>query len=168
MMCQSNIITRWNLSLYHRIIAAIHYFIYVSVPTLNSLARAQIQFDQSNYFDTFEEVKTWLDSKQAQLVNSAFLSYDSNGNSYNSSWYKYDDFIRVLESLSVAGVGGGDDQLRFYTGADGKGSIYGLVNSAAFLAHAMAVSIQYDVCDEFNDDDSSTGDLNLVRICITL
>ena len=142
-MCRSNI-TRWNFSLHHRtsIIAALHFCIYSSVPTLNSLVRAQIQLDQSNYFDTFEEVKSWLDAKQAQLENSAFLSYDFNGNPYNSTWYKYDDFIRVLESLSVAGVGGGNDQLRFYTGADGRGSIHGLVNSAAFLAHAMAVAIQ--------------------------
>eukprot|EP00804_Cyclotella_cryptica_P017918 CCRYP_001284-RA/>CCRYP_001284-RA protein AED:0.17 eAED:0.17 QI:49/1/1/1/0.75/0.6/5/1327/535 len=156
-MLRSNSIRR-HFSLYHRttIIAVINCFICTSVATLTSHVRAQNQLDQSNYFDTFDEVKAWLDSKQSKLENSVFLSYDSNGDPYNSSWYKYDDFVRVFESLSVAGLGGGDDELRFYTGADGKGSIYGLINIAAFLAHAMTVSIQYDVCDEFNDDDLAT------------
>ncbi len=30
----------------------------------------------------------------------------------------------------------------------GKGIVHGLVNVAAFLAHAMSISIKYNVCDK--------------------
>lgn len=109
--------------------------------------------EQTVYSDVFDEVKSWLDSKRTQLQGSAFVSYDSNGGPYPSDVYKYDDFIRVLESISVSGVGGGGNDMRFYLGADGKGALYGLVNVAAFLAHAMSISIKFDACDEINQDD---------------
>ena len=109
--------------------------------------------EQTVYSDVFDEVKSWLDGKQMELQSNAFVSYDSNGGPYLSDVYKYDDFIRVLESMSVSGVGGGGKEMRFYLGADGKGALHGLVNVAAFLAHAMAISIKFDVCDEINQDD---------------
>ena len=109
--------------------------------------------EQTVYSDVFDEVKSWLDGKQMELQSNAFVSYDSNGGPYLSDVYKYDDFIRVLESMSVSGVGGGGKEMRFYLGADGKGVLHGLVNVAAFLAHAMALSIKFDVCDEINQDD---------------
>ena len=109
--------------------------------------------EQTAYSDVFDEVKSWLDGKLLQLQNNAFVSYNSNGSQYLSDVYKYDDFISVLELMSVSGVGGGGNEMRFYLGADGKGALHGLVNVAAFLAHAMAISIKYDVCDEINQDD---------------
>jgi hypothetical protein len=60
--------------------------------------------------------------------------------------------------MSVAGLGGGIDVHRFYIGADGRGVVHGLVNIAAFLAQAMVTSIKFDVCDEFQRDDASTGE----------
>ena len=40
----------------------------------------------------------------------------------------------------------------FYTGQDVRQIEYGLTNLAAFLANAMAESLSYDTCDEFNTD----------------
>lgn len=63
--------------------------------------------------------------------------------------------MRVLEDFSTMGVGKGPTAMHFYTGQTiGQvGTLaHGLVNVAAFLAHAMAVSIRFDVCDEFNVD----------------
>jgi hypothetical protein len=113
--------------------------------------------EQTIYSDVFDDVKTWLDAKQTQLQTTAFVSYDSNGAPYSSNVYVYDDFIRMLEVMSVSGVGGGGNELRFFLSADGKGYLHGLVNVAAFLSQAMAVSIKYDVCDEFNIDDYIGG-----------
>jgi len=57
--------------------------------------------------------------------------------------------------MSVAGLGGGIDVHRFYIGADGRGVVHGLVN---IVAQAMVTSIKFDVCDEFQRDDASTGE----------
>ena len=121
-----------------------------------SIVRAQNQ--QTIYSDIFDEVKEYLDAKQIQLKSTAFVSYDSNGSPYPSNVYTYDYFMTVLETMSVSGVGGGGNEMRFYLGFDestssGKGILYGLINIAAFLAQAMMVSIKYDVCDEFHMDD---------------
>lgn len=122
----------------------------------SSIVRAQNQ--QTIYSDIFDEVKSYLDAKQIQLKSTAFVSYDSNGSPYPSNVYTYDYFMTVLETMTVSGVGGGGNEMRFYLGFDestssGKGILYGLVNIAAFLAQAMMVSIKYDVCDEFHMDD---------------
>lgn len=99
------------------------------------------------------EVEEWLTKKQTELENSVFISYDSSGVAYKSTQYQYVDFINALYSMSVIGVGPGDEPLFFYLGqTDEKGIVHGMVNLAAFLAHAMARSIKYDLCDEPNVD----------------
>ena len=133
-------------------------FVYAVIISTSFVAKPGIiifaqNLEQSEYSDVFDEVKSWLDDKKSQLQSNAFVSYDSNGGPYLSDIYKFDDFVRVLELMSVSGVGGGDNEMRFYLGADGKGALRGLVNVAAFLAHAMAISIKFDVCDEINQDD---------------
>jgi len=61
--------------------------------------------------------------------------------------------MRVLQDFSTLGVGKGRTAMHFYIGQTSRqGLAHGLVNVAAFLAHAMAVSIRFDVCDEFNVD----------------
>ena len=107
----------------------------------------------STYESYFTQIKNRLDEKQSEIETTVFVSYDSHGNSYSSRLYSYSDFVYVLRSISVEGLGGGDDEKYFYIGqTDGKGVVHGLVNIAAFLAHAMAISIRYDVCDEFHMD----------------
>ena len=109
------------------------------------------EYEYEPYYDN--ELSAWLNKKRTELENTAFISYDSQGNAYPSSSYSYPDFLKALHSMSVRGVGGGDDRMHFYIGqTDGSGVVHGLVNVAAFLAHAMSVSIKYDVCDEFNID----------------
>jgi len=99
------------------------------------------------------EVKQRLLNKRTEIENSVFLSYDSEGYVYQSTAYSFDDFLKALYPISVEGVGDVKNPIRFYVGQTDKQNIVkGLVNLAAFLAHAMAVSIKYDVCDEFNID----------------
>lgn len=75
------------------------------------------------------EVETWLNKKRAEIERTVFISYDSQGIAYPSTAYVYDDFLQTLRSMSVNGVGGGDEQVFFYIGqTDGKGIIHGLVN----------------------------------------
>ena len=86
------------------------------------------------------EVETWLNSRRSEIENSVFISYDSNGVPYQSTAYVYDDFINALRSMSVNGLGGGDNSVFFYIGqTDGKGVVHGLVNVAAFLSREMLV-----------------------------
>ncbi len=122
----------------------------------NSLDNTQSprSLESSEYEDYFiNEVEEWISKRQTQIESSVLISYDSQGNVYPSTQYLYPDFLNTLRSMSVDGVGGGDDKIFFYTGqTDQKGIVHGLVNVAALIAHAMATSIRYDVCDEFNID----------------
>ena len=94
------------------------------------------------------EVELWLNKRRTKLEDSVFQSYDAQGFPYKSTAYTYDDFMTTLQAMTVNGVGGGSDQIFFYIGqTDYKGIVHGLVNVAAFLAHAMAVSIKFDVCE---------------------
>lgn len=103
--------------------------------------------------DYFNEIESHFNKKRSQLESSVFLSYDENRNPYPSIWYEYDDFIAALRPIAVGGLGGGDVAKFFYVGqTDNLGVVNGLVNVAAFLAHAHVVSIKYDACDEFNVD----------------
>lgn len=65
-----------------------------------------------------------------------------------SSIYHYDGLVKALGVMTLHDVRSGN----FYLG-EGMGDVaarYGLVNLAAFLAHSMAQSIKYDICDEPN------------------
>mmetsp|Transcript_21940 Transcript_21940/g.47541 ORF Transcript_21940/g.47541 Transcript_21940/m.47541 type:complete len:575 (-) Transcript_21940:109-1833(-) len=114
--------------------------------------------DNIRYYDTYIEVKTYLELRLDKLIENVFISYDTSGNTFQSTQYTFNDFVRVLRSMSVGGVGAGDTEQYFYTGqTDGMGVIHGLVNIAAFLSQAMAVSIKFDICDEFHMDDTTTN-----------
>jgi hypothetical protein len=65
-----------------------------------------------------------------------------------SSIYHYDGLVKALGVMTLHNVRSGN----FYLGDEmgDVGARYGLVNLAAFLAHSMAQSIKYDICDEPN------------------
>ena len=114
----------------------------------------------TSYEDYFNnEVEQWLNTHQNELDDNVFISYNPQGNNspYPSTNYIYADFIKSLHSMSVDGVGGGDDMIYFYTGQtdDPQSLVHGMVNIAAFLSHAMSLpSIKYDLCDEYNVDNT--------------
>ena len=67
------------------------------------------------------------------------------------SVYTFDGLLNGLEVMSSKGVAG----KTFYLGTDGnsenglyEGSMYGLVNVAAFLSQSMKETIKYNACDE--------------------
>lgn len=124
-----------------------------------SLLQRTLATTYEDYYNN--EVEPWLDQNKAAIDDTVFISYDAQGNNPHSSKnYIYADFLKALYSMSVDGVGGDDDHMYFYTGqTDDKGLVYGLVNIAAFLAHAMALpSIKYDLCDEYNLDTTDNTD----------
>eukprot|EP00571_Detonula_confervacea_P007078 CAMPEP_0172324616 /NCGR_PEP_ID=MMETSP1058-20130122/51801_1 /TAXON_ID=83371 /ORGANISM="Detonula confervacea, Strain CCMP 353" /LENGTH=137 /DNA_ID=CAMNT_0013040939 /DNA_START=45 /DNA_END=455 /DNA_ORIENTATION=+ len=95
----------------------------------NNLPRNLVSTIYEEYYNN--QVEQWLKEKQTEIENTVFISYDSQGNAYPSTSYTYDDFLKTLHSMTVNGVGGGDDQIFFYTGqTDNKGLVHGLVNVA--------------------------------------
>jgi hypothetical protein len=91
-------------------------------------------------------------SKQSLIENLVLISYTSGGLSYSSRQYTFTDFYSAL-SLIVQNGGFDDDdgQIQFLSNeGDVNTYHYGLVNLSAFLAQAMAESIQFDACDELN------------------
>lgn len=94
-----------------------------------------------------------------------FKAYTQDGTGYRSYWFQYQDFYSALQLVSNelgSGSVTGLDKHIFYTGESPEDWEYGLVNIAAFLAHAMTESIGTDACDEFhweqNSDQSASCD----------
>ncbi len=65
-----------------------------------------------------------------------------------SSIYDFDGLMKALGVMTLHRVRSGNFHLG--EGMDDVQAKYGLVNLAAFLAHSMAESIKYDICDEPN------------------
>ena len=65
-----------------------------------------------------------------------------------SSIYDFDGLMKALGVMHLHRVRSGSFHLG--EGTDDVDAKYGLVNLAAFLAHSMAQSIKYDICDEPN------------------
>jgi hypothetical protein len=118
----------------------------------------------SKYEDYYARVEEFLNKTQIEIENSVLVSYNSLGEAYKSTAYTYDAFLVALRYMSLFGAGGGgdgddDEPILFYVGqTDSKGLAHGLVNLAAFLAHAMVTSIKYDVCDEFSVDSTDSSE----------
>lgn len=93
-------------------------------------------------------IQDTLLTKRSLIENYVLVSYTSNGLSYPSRQYTFTDFYQALQLVILQGFG---PDVNFLTNeGDAKSFQYGLVNVAAFLAQAMAESIQYDACDELN------------------
>lgn len=105
----------------------------------------------------------WVQNHRRALNQDVFQSYTNAGVGYRSYWFQYQDFYNALLLVSSAGSSiTGIDRHVFYTGQDDPMNWeYGLVNIAAFLAHAMAESINKDACDEYQWDNNSDEDLSV-------
>eukprot|EP00808_Paulinella_micropora_P024651 g2588.t1 len=69
-----------------------------------------------------------------------------------SKVYKWEDFLKPTKNMYETGVGAS----KLWLGdGSANGITYGVVNLAAFLAQSMKETIQYDVCDENNWDQTS-------------
>lgn len=111
------------------------------------------------------------------FTRSAFVYRAFDGRLFPSTFYRYEHFLDALRTMATEGV---DGKLFFLGhgqgGEDGSTAVrrrlqdeeeeggargtvmsetslvYGLVNVAAFLSHAMTDSIIHDACDELNVD----------------
>jgi hypothetical protein len=127
----------------------------------------------SKYDNYYAEVEEFLNKTRLGIEDGVLVSYNSRGEAYKSTAYTYDDFLVALRTMSLFGAGGGsdddnenDDPILFYVGqTDSGGLAHGLVNIAAFLAHAMVTSIKYDVCDEFNVDSTDAMKYAISNSC---
>lgn len=86
-----------------------------------------------------------LRSKEAVIIENLLL-YDDPTLGKIQSVYTFDGLVRGLLVMGSKGVAGHT----FYLGNDdkSKGSLYGLVNIAAFLAQSLKETIKYNACDE--------------------
>ena len=106
------------------------------------------------------KVYDWLEVRKQELNDEVFQSITKDGVNYRSYWFQYNDFIKALK-VSNGGRRGsitGDPKHSFYLGNLGYEWEYGVINIAAFFAHAMTSSIKYDACDEFHTDQNTDVD----------
>jgi hypothetical protein len=112
------------------------------------------------------KVYEWLNTKKQELNDNVFQSTTKDGVSYRSYWFQLNDFIKALQVSNASSNYGrsitGDPKHIFYLGNKEDEWEYGLVNAAAFLAHAMTLSIKHDACDEFNSDKNTDADASAV------
>jgi predicted chitinase len=96
------------------------------------------------------------------VITEQLLMYDDRTLGKIQSVYTFDGLMNGLSVMSSKGVAG----KTFYLGNDDKdkGSMYGLVNIAAFLAQSMKETIKYNACDE-NSWDLVDGKYPLSNAC---
>ncbi len=93
-----------------------------------------------------EDVKDGLEWTVFQAHNNP------DGIPYPTTRYSYNGLVASLKEMTNDGIKSDGRSFVFYTGQDVRRIEYGLTNLAAFLANAMAESLSYDTCDEFNTD----------------
>ncbi|KAK1739219.1 hypothetical protein QTG54_009762 [Skeletonema marinoi] len=89
-----------------------------------------------------------LDKSKADIEQNVLVRRTPNLEWEASSIYHFEGLMKALGVMTLHNVRSGN----FYLGEgmDDVEARYGLVNLAAFLAHSMAQSIKYDICDEPN------------------
>lgn len=91
----------------------------------------------------------YIASKRALFQKYVLKSYTAAGVSYQSTLYTFDEFMTSLEVMGKDGFGADFQFFLFDSTGD---YVYGMVNTAAFLANAMVESISTDSCDENNEE----------------
>lgn len=95
-----------------------------------------------------EGVAKILEKSKTDIEQNVLVRRTPNLEWEVSSIYHYEGLLKALGVMTLHNVRSGN----FYLG-EGMGDVearYGLVNTAAFLAHSMAQSIKHDICDEPN------------------
>ena len=91
----------------------------------------------------------YIASKRVLFEKQVLISYTAAGVSYQSTLYRFEDF---MQSLKVMGKEGFGADFEFFLFDSTDDYIYGMVNTAAFLANAMVESISTDSCDEIHEE----------------
>jgi len=86
------------------------------------------------------------------IQDIVLVAYNVNGIKFPSTRYTYDGMVVALKEMASVGIQSDGRDFRFYVGSEEANVQYGRTNLAAFLAMAMAESIVYDTCDEYNED----------------
>ena len=96
-------------------------------------------------FDNFE---------MATRVQDVILqSYNPSGIAYPSTKYTFAGLVDALDEMAMDGITSGGRLFKLYISDPTESRMdYAFTNLAAFLAMAMTDAIEYDTCDEFNDE----------------
>jgi len=86
------------------------------------------------------------------IEDTVLVAYNANGIAFPTIRYTYEGMIIAMKEMALSGIQSDGRDFRFYVGNEESNLLYGRTNLAAFLAMAMAESIAYDTCDEFNSD----------------
>jgi len=92
-----------------------------------------------------------LEKHRASIESQILVSYTPSGQAYPSTRYTYDMLMDALRIMAVQGCCRDDDLKFILYDEDEFLYMYGLVNLAAFLSNAMVEAIQFDTCDELNE-----------------
>lgn len=79
-------------------------------------------------------------------------SYNPAGIASPSTKYHYEGLVEALREMALQGITSDGRLFKFYAGGPERRLDYGRTNLALFLANAMTESIEYDTCDEFNNE----------------
>jgi hypothetical protein len=100
-----------------------------------------------NFFTAME-----TNTMKGAIQDTVFVAYNPNGIAFPTTRYTYEGMIIAVKEMALSGIQSDGRDFRFYVGNEESNLMYGRTNLAAFLAMAMAESIAYDTCDEFNLD----------------
>lgn len=116
----------------------------------------------------YEYAEKWLHLKRPKIEGNILTSkhHELGTVQYYSQAYRFVPFLSALRKAANYGVGDG----RYFFLVDPeqglRGFNAGLVNLAAFLANAMAESIDHDSCEEFHwEKDIATGRYAISNSC---
>lgn len=115
----------------------------------------------------YEYAEKWLHLKRPKIEGNILTSkhHELGRVQYYSQAYRFLPFISAIRTAAKYGVG--DGRYFFLVDPDEglRGFNAGLVNLAAFLANAMAESIDHDSCEEFHWEKDSTGRYAISNSC---
>lgn len=131
------------------------------------LGSGRFQPEPPTVYD-YEHAEKWLHLKRPKIEGNILVSkhHELGRVHYYSQEFKFVPFISALRTSAKYGIGDG----RYFFLVDPeeglRGFNAGLVNLAAFLANAMAESIDHDSCEEFHwEKDIATGRYPISNSC---
>eukprot|EP00985_Skeletonema_marinoi_P017904 scaffold9914_cov142-Skeletonema_marinoi.AAC.1 len=131
------------------------------------LGNGRLEPEPPPFYD-YEYAEKWLHLKRPKIEGNILTSkhHELGRVQYYSQAYRFLPFISALRTTAKYGAGDG----RYFFVADPgeglRGFNAGLVNLAAFLANAMAESIDHDSCEEFHwEKDIATGRYAISNSC---
>mmetsp|Transcript_18807 Transcript_18807/g.44064 ORF Transcript_18807/g.44064 Transcript_18807/m.44064 type:complete len:610 (-) Transcript_18807:98-1927(-) len=104
-----------------------------------------VGFDFMRDFDNFQMMQ--------RMQDVVLQSYNPSGIAYPSTMYTFAGLVDALDLMAMDGITSDGRLFKLYISDPTESRMdYAFTNLAAFLAMAMTDAIEYDTCDEVNDE----------------